>query len=481
MLSGKTRPTSIASDCLRPPLQKKTTAKRVRASFVLLALLVFSSRLLAADAPEPFERLKFHQAPKPPSASAKIADWPRVLGPHNNATSPESPLLKTWPKAGPQRVWEVEKGASFAGPAIVGERVLLFHRMEGKEILECLHAETGQRFWSHSYEAPYQDRYGSGDGPRSSPVVSEGRVFTYGIAGVLCAVDLATGKALWKRELARDFPLSSAFFGCGSTPLVSHGRLILNIGTEDGTCAIALDPATGKLLWLAKHEWGASYASPIPATLHGRDCVLIFAGGESRPPTGGLLCLDAKTGEVLSATPHRAEIAESVNASSPVVIGNRVFVSESYGAGGVMIEILPDFTARTIWKAENFGTYFMTPVAIDGYLYSCSGQSPRLAELVCYEAATGQEMWRDDLGGKWGRCSLLAVDGAVVCLGEFGDLGWLELTPQGGKVLQQAKLFNAPDTWTLPALSRGLLYVCQNQRNSAGESPRLICYDLRAP
>jgi outer membrane protein assembly factor BamB len=346
--------------------------------------------------------------------------------------------------------------------------------------VDCLHAATGKTLWRVDYAAPYRDRYGAGDGTRASPVIDGERVFTFGISGLLHCLDLRDGKVLWKRDLAAEYEMAHNFFGHGSTPLVSGARLIANIGGKDGVCAIALDPATGAELWRAKHEWGASYASPIPAKVHGRECVLIFAGGESRPPTGGLLTIDAATGEVLNATPHRAEIAESVNASSPVFCPpNRVFSTESYGSGGEMIEIGPDFSAKSAWKAEEFGCFWMTPVTSDGCIYGFDGQQPRLAELVCYEIASGKELWRDELGGKFQRGSLLGADGALLCLGENGNLAWLELTRGGAKVLAETVLFNAPETWTLPGLSGGLLYVCQNAPGDRGTKPRVICYDLR--
>jgi outer membrane protein assembly factor BamB len=210
--------------------------------------------------------------------------------------------------------------------------------------------------------------------------------------------------------------------------------------------------------------------------------VLVFAGGQSRPPTGGLLTLDAATGEILNATPHRAPIAESVSASSPVLADAKrglVFVSESYGSGGVMIEIAPDFSAKPAWHTDKLSAYWMTPIVKDGCLYGFDGQSQQSAALVCLDIATGKELWRDELGGKFQRGSLLAVDGAVLCLGENGDLAWLELSPKGVVLKQPAKLFNAPETWAGPALSRGLLYVMQNEPGAAGTKPRLICYDLR--
>lgn len=417
-------------------------------------------------------------------AHASAADWPRLLGPHDDATTPEMGLLRELPKAGLPVLWEVEKGSGFGGPAVVGERVVFFHRVDAKEVVECVSAETGKGIWKVEYPAVYRPRYGGSEGPRTSPVIAEGRVFTFGITGALHCLDLATGKVVWERDCAKDFAMDKQFFGFGSTPLVMGQRLILQLGGKvDGAHvnAVALDVATGKLLWAVKHEWSASYASPVPAKLHGRECVLIFAGGESRPPTGGLLVVDAATGAVLSATPHRAENAESVNASSPVLASaNRVFVSESYTAGGCCVEIAPDFLAKSAWVAENFGMYWMTPLVREGCIFGFAGQSENRAELACYDAASGKERWRSDLGGGFGRASLLATGDGVLCLGEFGDLAWIDLSAQGAKVRSQCKIFHAPETWTLPALSNGRLYVSQNESGGAGQKRRIVCYDLRA-
>ena len=393
-------------------------------------------------------------------------------------------MLHELPKAGPRILWEVAKGGGFGGPAILGEKLVIFNRVEEREVVECLNAETGKGVWKSDYAAPYRPRYGGSTGPRTSPVIADGRVFTFGISAQLHALDLASGKVLWEHDLAKEFATRPAFFGYGSTPLVLGTRLIVQIGGEvvgKNVSTAAFDTATGKLLWTAAHDWGASYASPIPAMLHGRECVLVFAGGESRPPTGGLLIIDAANGTVLGSAAHRADIAESVSASSPVVIGSRVFVSEAYSSGGACFEIAPDFSVKPAWKAENFGLYWMTPLVREGCLFGFAGMSERLAELVCHDLATGKEMWRNDLGGGFARASLLAVDGGVLCLGEFGDLAWLDLSPKGASITSRAKLFHAPETWTLPALSNGRLYVSQNEPGSGGTKPRLICYDFRAP
>jgi outer membrane protein assembly factor BamB len=419
------------------------------------------------------------------AVSGSGADWPRLLGPNDNCTTPEAGLLKTLPPSGPHILWETEKGSGFGGPAIVAERLVFFHRVGEQEIVECRDAGTGATRWVHAYDASYTPRYGGSTGPRTSPVIAGDRVFTFGISGQLHAVDLASGKVLWRRDCATDFAMKPNFFGFGSTPLVAGNLLVVQVGgTFEGEAvnAVGLDVATGKTVWVAKHEWGASYASPVPATIHGRSCILLFAGGQSRPPTGGLLVVDAKDGKVLSAIPHRADIAESVNASSPIVAApNRVVVSEAYTAGALCAEIDPKFQARAAWKAENFGTYWMTPITREECLFGFAGMSERLAELVCHEAASGKELWRSDLGGAFGRASLLQTADGVLCLGEFGDLAWLDLSRKGVKILSRAKLFDAPETWTLPAIANGLLYVSQNESGRGGTKSRLICYDFRAP
>ena len=417
------------------------------------------------------------------------ADWPHILGPAHNCTTTESGLLRKFPAEGLRVVWEMPLGSGMGGPAISGGRIVIFHRLGEMETVECRDAATGKPRWKFDCEAPYQPRYGGGRGPRTSPVIADGRVFVFGVSGRMHCLDFASGKVIWEHDCAREFSMRPAFFGFGSTPLVMGNRVIVQIGGMlDGkpVNSVAFDVASGKLLWAAEHEWGASYASSVPANLHGRECVLVFAGGMSRPATGGLLVIDAATGKVLAAVPHRAEMAESVNVSSPVIASAeqgkpaRIFVSESYTAGGLCVEVAKDFSTRTAWHAPNFGMYWMTPLVRDGCLFGFAGQSEQLAELVCHDIASGRELWRDDLGRTFGRANLLSTADGVLCLGEFGELAWLEITPKGAKVIERTKLFDAPETWTPPALSHGLLYIQQNEPGRDGTKPRLICYDLRA-
>ena len=230
--------------------------------------------------------------------------------------------------------------------------------------------------------------------------------------------------------------------------------------------------------------------SAVPAVVHGQRRVFVYAGGESSPPTGGLMCIDPATGAVDFAFPWRSKTFESVNASCPVVFDNTVFISSSYRTGSALVEVLPDFTHRVVWTTLDFGLHFTTAIHREGYLYGFDGRNQGDASLACVEAATGKVVWREtpqwpevfELGGRQrrqimgtARGSLLAVDGQFLCLGELGHLLWVDLTPEGYREVSRTWLMAARESWVLPVLSRGLLYVAQNTRDLLqGIGPRLL-------
>jgi outer membrane protein assembly factor BamB len=440
-----------------------------------------------------FGQTRVHRKPKPLPQGAVAGDWPAFLGPSHDAVSTETRLSRTLP---PWLVWEFAKGTGYASPAIAGERLVFLHRMANEEIVECLHAETGASRWQFRYATAFEDRYGYNNGPRASPVIDDERVYTVGAEGKLHCLELGSGKVVWKRDLRAEYRVPQDFFGTASTPLVEGRLLIVNVGAPGGPCVIGLDKTTGAEAWRAGNEWGPSYASPVPAVVHGKRRVFVFAGGESQPPTGGLMSIDPATGRVDFAFPWRSRTHDSVNASCPVVFDNKVFVSASYRTGGALVEVRPDFTHRVVWRTQEFALHFNTAIYRDGYLYGFDGRNEPDASLACVDAASGKVVWRETpewtetfetrSGGRpqvlgTYRGSLLAVDGQFLCLGELGHLLWMDLTPKGYKEVSRGWLFPARESWGLPVLSRGLLYVVQNTRDVFRETgPRLLCYDLRA-
>jgi len=437
--------------------------------------------------------VKVHGKPKALPAGAVTHDWLSFIGPTHNAVSTETKLLKKWPETGPTLLWEFQRGTGYSSPAILGERLFYLHRVGAEEIVECLRTYDGARYWRFAYPTAYADRYGYNNGPRCSPVIDGERVYTFGAEGKLHCLKLTTGQVLWKRDLVTEFKVKQNFFGVGSTPLIEGELLIVNVGAPAGPGVAAFNKTTGKLVWSCDDPWGPSYASPVPAVLHGKRRLLVFSGGEGRPPSGGLLCIDPENGTLDFRFSWRSKTPESVNASNPVVIGNQVFISATYETGGAMLTIKPDFTCDVAWTSDDFGTHWMTPVHKDGYLYGFEGRHSQNAALVCFEVKTGNEVWRKTLSwedtvevnkrpqkytnGPF-RASLLLVDGAFLCLGEVGHLQWLDLSPAGCTELARSWLFAAPETWSLPVVSQGLLYISQNHA-SPMTGPRLLCYDLR--
>lgn len=471
----------------------------------LLSCLVFTAASLsaAADEAKPWDGLTFHAAPKPLQAGAVTEDWPRFLGPSNAPVSKETGINQEFPPGGPAKVWECRKGEGYASPAIVGDRLLLFHRVSGKERIDCLNALNGRLYWFHEYPVDYRDDFGYGNGPRCGPAVSGGKVVTFGVTSWLKCLDLQTGKVEWQHDCETEYSIPKYFFGSGASPLIQGDKVIVNLGGSEERCVTAFDLKTGKEQWNAKKEWGQSYASPIPVKLHGKERVLVFAGGKSEPSTGGLLSLDPATGAADDAFFWRARRYPSVNAASPLLCGpDRVFISQAYvdrGSecnGGVMLTVDEKGKFSPVWKAPDFGCHWNTPVYHDGHLYGFSGEKDNYCQLVCYEAASGSLKWKEQF--RWPhqaankeipmglyRGSLLKVGDRFLCLGEWGTLCWLELTPKGGKILTKHQPFIAQQSWTLPALSHGLLYVSQNEPDTETDGlnktpTRLICYDLRA-
>ncbi len=147
-------------------------------------------------------------------------DWPQFLGPNRDGTSSETGLLSKWSKKGPPLVWQKKIGDGFSGPVVVGKKLLLFHSMGNKEVVDCLNAETGESIWKSSYPCDYQDNFGKGDGPRSTPVVANKRIYTLGADGYLQCLALKDGKKLWGRSLQQDYDIPANFFGVGTSTVV---------------------------------------------------------------------------------------------------------------------------------------------------------------------------------------------------------------------------------------------------------------------
>lgn len=429
---------------------------------------------------------------------ASGSDWPCFLGPTADSKSSETGILTRWPAAGPPLVWQLELGSGYCMPAIAGGRLFQFDRVEGSARLRALDCRTAKLLWTFEYPSEFTDLYGYDNGPRSSPVVNDGRVYAFGAEGMLHCLDAATGKLIWKIDTAADFGVIQNFFGVGSTPVVEGDLLILQIGGSpeeskrvppgqlnlvegNGSGIVAFDKKTGEVRYKITNEL-ASYATPKLATIAGRRWCFVFA-------RGGLVGFEPATGKVDFEFPWRAGIIESVNASDPVVKHDQVFISETYGPGGALVRVSPG-KAQVVWsdaekrRDKSMELHWNTAIELDGYLYGSSGRHTENAELRCVEWSSGKVMWSEP---GLTRASLLYVDGHFVCLSEDGALRLIKVNPEkyepvaevvlrgAGAAGQDAFDFGPPrllryPAWAAPILAHGLLYV--------RGADRLVCLEL---
>jgi outer membrane protein assembly factor BamB len=451
----------------------------------------------AADltsAPDPEPSVKSGpDAPLPSDLGTRKAgsDWPRFLGPTGDSVSAEKGVVAPWPKEGPRLVWEKKVGTGYAMPTISRGRLFLFDRTRNRARLTCLKSETGEELWAFDYRTDYVDSYGYNNGPRCSPVVDGERVYLYGPEGMLHCVRATDGKLVWKLDTAAEFGVIQNFFGVGSTPVVEGDLLLVQVGgspkgSEDvdfarlkgnGSGLVTFDKYTGEVKYKTTDEL-ASYASPVLATIDKKRWCFLFA-------RGGLVGLDPANGKVEFRYPWRAKTLESVNASNPVVVGDKVFISETYGPGSALLKVKPG-ACEEVWTDAKNGRddksmqcHWNTPIHVDGYLYGCSGRHDNNAELRCIELATGKVMWSVP---NLQRTSLLLVDGHFVCLAEDGVLSLLKVNSnkyeEVSSVIPQSQddpprpLLQKP-CWAAPIQSHGLLYVRGHDR--------LACLELIPP
>jgi outer membrane protein assembly factor BamB len=369
-----------------------------------------------------------------------VGDWPQFLGPSRNGASLEKVEFPA------SVVWKKDLGEGFAAPVVAGGRVVVFHRANNKEILDCLDAATGKTIWAYDYPTTYRDDFGFDEGPRSAPAIADGAVFSFGAQGMLSAVDFATGKKRWAVPTSVQFGVQKAFFGAAGSPLVEGGKVLVHVGAR-GAGIAAFDARTGVVAWKATDD-EASYSSPTAATIGGVRHAFFLT-------RSGLVDLDPANGQVRFSFPWRSRSHASVNAATPLVIGNQVFISASYGTGAALLEVNGS-AYKKIWSNdESMSNHYSTCVYRDGYLYGFDGRQEEGQLLRCVQLRSGKVMW--SVKGYGAGTVTLAGDKLLI-LRENGELVLAPAVPDGfrpaGSMTILKKVVRA-----YPALADGRLYA----------------------
>ena len=377
------------------------------------------------------------------SASCALAqDWPQWRGVNRDGKATGFTAPKEWPKELTQK-WKVTVGLGDASPAVVGNKVYVFVREGTDEFIRCLDAASGKELWSEKYDATQVSGPAASvhSGPRSSPTVAEGKVVTLGVGGVVSCVDAATGKLLWRKD---DFSGAWPRFYTASSPIVTGGLCIAQLGSESNGGIVAYDLATGDQKW----KWtgdGTAYASPDLLTVEGTKMVLTLTAKK-------IVGLGVADGKLLWESPFPAQ-GMNYNAATPIVDGQTViYTGSGRGTKAVKIEKTGDgFAAKELWSNPDNGVQFNTPVLKGGQLYGVSQKGV----IFCLDAQSGKTLWTTELGGRGFGC-IVDAGSVLLALTPKGELTVFEPSDKEFKKLAGYKVTETETYAYLVLAGKGL-------------------------
>jgi len=394
---------------------------------------------------------------------ATAADWPQWLGRGRDGSSSET--VAPW-KEPPRLLWSKPVGEGNSSPVVAGGRAFLHTKVKDKfaEKVTAYDAATGKVLWETVYErGNFQSPYGNG--PRATPSVVDGKVYTHGITGMLTCLDADTGTKVWQVDTWKDFKPPRLMFGASCSPLVGRKVGVLMVGGK-GTGVIAFDTSKGEIVWKALDD-GPSYSSPI-AFGKSPERQIVFLTRD------GLVSLKSADGTVWWRFPFRDLLLES--SITPMSMGDLLVASSiTQGSIGLRLENKENHPAAALlWKNPALTSYFSTPVAVGKeHFYMVTGTNPLSAlnplakkkseaTLNCVEAATGKVLWRRLGVGQYHASLLRTGDNKLLMLEEAGDLVLLSPDPKEYRELARAKVCG--HSWAHPALADGRLFLRDDKK-----------------
>jgi outer membrane protein assembly factor BamB len=340
-------------------------------------------------------------------------DWPQWRGPARDGQAQGLTAPRAWPKD-LKRAWKATVGVGHSSPVVAGGRVFVFTRVGDDEVVSSLEVSTGKPAWERRYAAPYTMNPAAeshGKGPKSTPLVAGGRVFTLGISGTLSCLDAATGRLEWQKDFARQFKTTSPLYGAATSPIIEGGLLIVYIGGHDDGALTAFDPATGAVRWALKGE-GPGYASPVVAAIGG--VRQLVTQTQTR-----LVGVDPVKGSLLWAIPFTTDYDQ--NAVTPLIVGDLVLYS---GIDKPLraVRVAPRgsvWEATPAWEAADVALYMSSAIVVGERVLGFSQR--KKGQLFAVDAKTGRVAWVSE-GRQGENAALEALGGFVLALTDAGVL-----------------------------------------------------------
>ncbi len=381
------------------------------------------------------------------SDTGSRANWPHWRGPQRSGVSLET----DWKSEGAtEPLWSAEVGIGYSCPSIAGGRLVIagFDVTMEEDSVICFDAESGEELWRAVYPAQIWNRE-HGGGTLTTPAIANGRVYVTTREGELRCLDADDGTVLWMRHIATENETEPNAYGFGGSPLVLDDKLICNVGKT-----VAIDSTTGDTLWATRHHL-AMYSTPTTFELDGERTIATFT-------KEGLFLLDEQTGEQLRFHPFRKGNV-TVNASTPVIAGDNIFVSSGYGHGCTLVDVTSE-APTALWESKSMRTQHSGCVLVGESLFGFDQST-----LKCLDIS-GKEQWRKR--GLGMGALMASADGRLLVIGEDGAFVVAAASPDGYTERSRRQVFDSGPCWTSPVLAGGLVYL----RNHAGE---LVCLDHR--
>lgn len=389
--------------------------------------------------------------------TSAAGDWPQWRGPARDGVAPGVALPGKLP-AQLQKLWEVEVGEGHSGHVVAGDKVVVLSRQGNDEVVQCLNLADGKTLWRDSYPAPYEPRGAArshGKGPFSTPTIADGKVYAFGIRGVLTCYDLASGKVLWRKDYTKQLKSPYPMWGAANSPLVTGKMCILSVGSKGESAFVAFEKDTGNEIWKQQID-GAAYSSPVVAKLAGKERVVLLL-------EHNLVGVELATGKLLWKVPF--VVRYQMNIITPVVEQDMVIVSGSrQPAIGVKVSTEG---AKVVWKNEAESMFMSSPVLKDGYLYGLSDKGR--GTLVCLDAATGKTKWSSP-GGQGRYASLAFAGDKLLVLTTRGELVLVKASPDAYTELSRCRVTSRP-VWSHIALTERNILVKDNSHLLCFKTP----------
>ena len=402
------------------------------------------------------------------------ADWPAFRGADRDGISPDENLLESWPEDGPEELWVYDDaGMGYSGFVVVDGRLYTLGTRGEDLTLVCLDTGDGSELWSTAFAVDDESGYntGWGHGPRSTPTVSDGKVYALGPKGTLACFEAADGEEVWSKHLVEDFGGKPGGWGFSESPLVDGDKVVVGPGGSESP-VVALDKETGETIWTASgFEVGkdkAEYATVVPVELNGtRQYLRLFSDK--------LVALDSESGDLLWSAEWPGVDTPAV-IPTPIADGNEVLIASGYGVGSKLVEVDAENEPETVWREKTLKVKHGGMIKYGDHVYGSSeGEG-----LVCLDWHTGDLVWNEK-GRFFGSTdSITIADGMIYCLNDrSGTLSLVEASPDGFELEGQFTMEPQSEqrnpkggVWTYPLVVDGRLYLRDQEI--------IICYDVSA-